>query len=99
MKNLRKCVLLTIFSLFISVSLMSSNRQVRMYLPEDSIEFADDEISVELNGMVFFVDTLYEDDNGYYIVQVAMRECPGCGRHTFDTMKLRCSKCGFPDFD
>lgn len=99
MKFFRNLSMIFLLAVLCFTTAWADSYYTKIYLPEESIEFADDMIFVDVDGEQMFVDALYSDDEGYYILQSALRECPGCGRKTFDTMKLKCPKCDFPDPD
>jgi hypothetical protein len=98
MRNFSMYIVLSIFTIMSTTALISDNRKIKIYVPTTAIQLTENEILVDMNGEMFSVDKLFKDDDGYYIVQIAYRDCPECGHRTFDTMKLKCTWCGFPNF-
>jgi hypothetical protein len=98
MKILKKCSYALITTMIYCTSILATNDdKVKIYIPENLIGFTDQQILIDIDGEEMALDALYIDENGFYVYQIALMECPGCGRKTFDRLKLTCPRCDFPD--
>lgn len=82
--KLLSIIFLSVMSLTVSCS--ANNENIRVYFPDDSIELPENRIFINLNQALIKGNTLYENDQAYFIDVGRVVEgnkiddCSGCGK-------------------
>lgn len=73
--------------LSLTVSAFADDRNIKIYDPDESIEFTEDGVFINLNQELIEVNTLYGYDQGYFIVEAGrvvegrkVEDCSNCDR-------------------
>jgi hypothetical protein len=86
-----------IFLCMISFQITAQDVYVKIYVPEELIELTYDGVCIRVGNDLYQTDNLYEDEEGFFIQQLArkIQDCPRCKR--FSLINGKCIYCGYPD--
>jgi hypothetical protein len=88
MKNLKSLLAISLCAIFLSVTGFATTEVVKIYVPEDSIEFTNgkvvlNRVILNIDGQIIELEHPCEDDNGFFIMDVIniLEDCSDCGQY------------------